>query len=188
MEIRNHLQEDHRLYTAAPGFFTLIHESLTIDLMVSLTRLYEEGRSERNLPKFLNVVEMNLTTLSSLDPQIDVSVVNAHRVRIKELKGVLDNLTVHRDRLLVHHDKEYFLDPRRTQRDAPISFGDLETLLKTAEEILRTYYPALLGAAWARGLLEARDVREVFRALRSLRQGDGTTPEHSTPSGKSPPR
>ena len=170
METRKYLQNDPDLYAVAPGFFTLIHESLTIDLMISVARLYEENRSDRNLQKFLNAVEMNMKSVNALDSRINVSVVARHRAEIGKQQQVLVNLKTHRDKLLVHHDKEYFLEPRKAQSDAPITFEELSNLLKTAEEILRTYYPALTGAMWARGLLEALDVRRLFHVLRVAEQ------------------
>lgn len=146
----------------APGFFIPVRNALAADVIVSLARLYEDhSRSDRNIQHFLRCVERNLSRLeqkkellrSSIPdvPPLEIGtvitegVINDHRAKVLEADKTVKTLLTHRDKFYAHHDKEYFEEPSKLQKEVPLWPKDVETLIKTAEDVLTTYRSAFEG-------------------------------------------
>jgi hypothetical protein len=156
-------REDVDVMNTAHLFFRRVFEAIESEIIVSLSKLYEIGRSDRNLMKLVNYVRSNRTSVDWGYEEISHEQTDEHKQLIKEQQEVVENVISRRDKFYAHHDKEYFLNANDLTEDFPLDVDGVEALLEVAERIVGDYYRALTGSDM--DMTGNIDVGRVFRAL-----------------------
>ena len=156
-------KEDVDVMNTAHIFFRRVFEAVESDIIVSLSKLYEIGRSDRNLMKLVNYVRSNRTSVDWGYEEISREQTEEHEQLIKEQKEVVESVINRRDKFYAHHDKEYWGDGGDLTEDFPLDVDGVEGLLEVAERIVGDYYRALTGGDM--DMTGNIDVGRVFRAL-----------------------
>lgn len=128
----------------APVLFLPFIESLLVDSVVSIARLYEL-RSDRNLARFLDFVEGNLKFLTWQHEPITKEMLASQKHLIASKEQAATNVRSQRDKYFAHHDKEYFVDASKLGQDYPVTVRDVEELIYAAQEINCSHHLALNG-------------------------------------------
>ena len=128
----------------APVLFLSIRESLLVDSVLSLAKLYET-RSDRNLDSFLKFVEGNLKSITWQNTPVTKEQIVTQRELIKSREATIKNILSQRDKFYAHHDKEYFTENTSLGLDYPITIDDVEELIRIAQEINSAHNFALTG-------------------------------------------
>jgi len=187
-------QDSLEAMNVSPAFFQLVLDALFNDSVVSIAKLYEGQRSDRNLLRFLDFVETNINIFSqeaqesrgyspsvnwsSPTGHVNLDTVHMHRVAIESKRTVLNNLFFRRDKVYAHSDDEYFYDRITLKDDAPLSFGQLRELIKMAGSILNEYSVAYNGAGQVFRAANALDADKLLKVLQdyvSSRKGGLTS-------------
>lgn len=134
----------------APSFFDYVITCFLSEVIIKLSKLYENNRSDRNLNKFLNFIEQNKNIYEECEGKnINNCLIDKHRQMIVDSKSILDNLFVWRDKCYAHNDKKYFFNNQQLSADYKITVGDVEKLIELANDILdcysRPYYKYIRG-------------------------------------------
>lgn len=164
----------------APGFFSLVLDSLFSDMIVSLAKLYEnydgKNRSDKNIIKFLNFIESNMnifpsnqrdSSKASNDTIITMDLIKDHRRKIKNSKETLDNLFHWRDKYYAHFDNKYFEDSNLLSVNAPLTPNDVYGLLELLAKILNKYSVAYNGKYYS---TKATNRDDFFKIIDILEQ------------------
>lgn len=123
--------DEHEL---APVIFLPVIESLLVDSIISVAKLYESS-SDRNLNKFLTFVENNRRNLFWRGEPITQQQINNQRQLITSKEKVIANVLAQRNKYFAHHDKEFFVESDNLGDSYPLSIDDVESLIRTAQEI-----------------------------------------------------
>lgn len=156
-------QEDPSVLNHAPRFFRRVFEGLESNIIISLSKLFEAGRSDRNLLKLIRYVKHHRGSIQWGYKSVSLSEIEKHEKLITDQRDVIDHVINRRDKFHAHHDKEYFLEADKLLEDFPLDVKAIESLIDIAKSIVRDYYLSLTG-----GDIEITggvDVGRVFRAL-----------------------
>lgn len=156
-------QEDVDVMNTAHLFFRRVFEAIESEIIVSLSKLYEIGRSDRNLMKLVNYVQSNRTSVDWGYEEISHEQTDEHKQLIKGQQEVVESVISRRDKFYAHHDKKYFLNADELTEDFPLDVDGVEGLLEVAERIVGDYHLALTGGDM--DMTGNIDVGRVFRAL-----------------------
>jgi hypothetical protein len=118
----------------APVIFLPVIESLLVDSVFSLAKLYELG-SDKNINKFLKFVETNLGNLVWQRERVTQQQIDAQRRLIASKQAAITNLLAQRNKYFAHHDEEFFVEGDKLGKVYPLSIDDVEELIRTAQEI-----------------------------------------------------
>jgi len=189
LALTEELRQRPETLNLAPGFFVPVRSALVTDVILSLSRLFED-RSDRNIPHLLRRIEQDLSRLESkkeilrsptpdvppleVGIEIDLETIQQHRLRICEAEKLVTVLLTHRDKFYAHHDKEYFGEPSKLQDEAPLGSKDIESLILTAEEILTTYLAAFKGVDLRISPTSPTQTTKVLRILQKVVAGGMT--------------
>lgn len=99
-----------------PLLFTSIAESLHVDVVLLLAKLFED-RSDRNIPRFLNFVETNLKHLKWASQSITPGDLAHQRKLLESHAQTIQNIKAQRDKYFAHHDKRHFGSPATLNDD-----------------------------------------------------------------------
>ncbi len=173
-----------REFRYAKYFFRSVINSLFTDVLLISTKLLEYGRSERNIPDFLNFVERHLSLFSPeaiktrcglsdvsqvprRDYNVDSKLVQSDRDRLHSLDLVVTNLKTKRDEYYGHYDKRWFDEPSILKAAAPVTRTEMEQLIHTCFDILSRYSTAFDGnglSMTATGRID--DADNIFRIIK----------------------
>ena len=119
----------------APVIFLPMTESLLVDSVISLAKLYEPS-SYGNLNKFLEFVEKNTDNLNWAHGKLTKAQVQAQKALIASKETQIKNVRGQRDKYFAHHDKKYFTASDKVGADYPLSIEDVEDLVELARKII----------------------------------------------------
>lgn len=160
----------------APAFFHLTINSFQYSTIMGLARLYEPtGRNSRSVYSLLNFIGQHHKNIFSNDPEtktrlgreIDINhtIVKNYREKLAELDSITNNLISWRDKSFAHNDKKYFGIKGQLGKDYPITYGDIDKLKNTAEDILNTFQVGYKGNTTMIVPSNTYDVDKVLEAL-----------------------
>ena len=166
-QIKEQRKEDDMVLSRAPSFFPVVHRALKTQVIVSLTKIYEVGRSDRNLMKLVNFIRSKRTSIEWECDEVSHDQVEEHKALLVEQKDVVSKIINRRDSFDAHFDKDYFVNAAKLNEDYPLSFEEIESLIDTAKRIVGYYYEALEGEEmhYPEQLVGEPDASTVFRAL-----------------------
>jgi hypothetical protein len=119
-------QEDVDVMNTAHLFFRRVFEAVESEIIVSLSKLYEIGRSDRNLMKLVNYVRSNRTSVDWGHQEISHKQTDEHEQLLEGQQEVVESVIGRRDKFYAHHDKEYFLNADDLTEDFPLDVDRVE--------------------------------------------------------------
>ncbi|MBI3937632.1 MAG: hypothetical protein HY323_11705 [Betaproteobacteria bacterium] len=168
----------------APAFFSVTTDALFSAIVLWVDKLFDE-HSERGFFNFLTFVEYNREMLSIAELQrrkgypnghwmldrlpITLEVVNEDRARLKNL-ACLAAFKLRRDKFHAHFDKDYFFDRERFSKEAPITWGEAEELIKVMAEIINHYSSAYDGRLFSLEPININDLDHLLNRLHNVRE------------------
>lgn len=129
----------------APVLFLPIMESLLMDSVISLAKLYET-KDSMNLNKFLNFVEGNLKNLSWQQAPITRQQIADQRQLMVSNENAKANVLAQRNKYYAHHDSTFFTDSNKLHERYPLSISNVVELIRTAQTIVGEHTFALNGS------------------------------------------
>ena len=131
--------EWEKVYEIAPAFFGLAIKGLQTEAFITVSRLYENKRSDYNLNQLLCFIESNSKKICTGK----YKEINAEVKKYKEAlvaKQQIARKVLHlRDKSIAHNDKEYFPKPNKKASDISFSFEEIVDLLKFAGELVNAF-------------------------------------------------
>ena len=130
------------------NFFMLVYNSLFTDIIITLSKFYENLVRKRNsdfdINDFLNLCDKinNSKKEFFIYYKGDESISNKikeHKDKIEEIKPIIKKLLTWRDKKVAHFDKEPFINRQYLIKNAPLSKEELEKSIKIITDILNTY-------------------------------------------------
>lgn len=138
-------ENDQDIPEKIPLLFTSIAESLHVDIVLSLAKLFED-RSDRSLPRFLNYVEANGKHLEWARQGITQSDLIRQRKLIESHAQTIRNVKAQRDKYFAHHDKDYFNNSNGLNDDFPLTRDAIIDLVRLPQKILGEHSFAVSGS------------------------------------------
>ncbi|HDX9630597.1 TPA: hypothetical protein ROY30_004322 [Bacillus cereus] len=172
--IQKHRNEHLDELNIAPAFFTLTLQSLFNDVIITLAKLYEHGRTTANLNKLINIADVNRALFDYKENAADSLMITKkeienHKKIIEEKKECLNNLFIWRDKVYAHNDMKYFFDKGQLPKDAALTMKHIDELIEKAWGIVNFYSLALEGKAWHPDSPDTLDVEKIFSILKNFK-------------------
>ena len=158
-------------------FFWVADYSLSRIIFVELS-MFLSKKEARSLRKWLNkakehAASMNPTRFNKIEreyepikPEKYRRIIDCHIAQLQARQDVIDRIKAHRDKAIVHLDKEYFNDPQALDTKYPLSAGDIDDLMEVVSCILRKHYSCLFQASMS---MEVGSVQNVDKLLQYAR-------------------
>lgn len=166
----------------APAFFSVTADALFSAIVLWTDKLFDE-HAERGIFNFLSFIEYNIKSFAidqlkrrrnypdehwMLDREpITLQVINDHREKIREL-SCLESFKIRRDKFYAHFDKGYFFNRKRFADEAPLKWGDLDSVTELLKDIINHYSAAYDGQLFE---LKPMNINDVDYLLDRLRKG-----------------
>jgi hypothetical protein len=144
----------------APAFFGLVMDSLSTDIIISISRLFDTDTSAETVFEFLRFIESHLGIFTkealsrrnddlpfswNSGRQITRTDITLHLKHLRACSKIIDHVRTRRNKRYAHLDKELAFDPVTLRRQAPLPYRDLQRLIKVTEQILNRYSIAFDG-------------------------------------------
>jgi hypothetical protein len=126
----------------APVLFLPIMESLLMDSVISLAKLYEP-KDSMNLNRFLNFVESNLGRIVWQGKPVTRQQIEGQRQLIASQENAKANVLAQRNKYYAHHDPAFFTDSEKLHEHYPVTLPDVIQLIRTAHTIIGDHSFAL---------------------------------------------
>lgn len=126
MSLHENIQKNDDILNKAPGFFLISKYALNKCVTLEYAKLFCGSSDEKTIYKLLNNVKAN----ANLFPKGKAMKIYNHFEPYlhNDLKGIIDCLTVRRDKDLAHNDPKYFYGTNNPAEDnyiSPEEFGKL---------------------------------------------------------------
>lgn len=146
-EIHKKFQEEGDIFLNAAPLFAYFMQSLELDIFLSIAKLLDDNRSDRNILKFISYCETNRKKIKWKDGEIPQKIINKHRGEIELRQDFIDKIVTRRDKFLAHNDKEFFLDRQKLDEEYPISASEVVDLIRCFQRILGDHSRGFNGRA-----------------------------------------
>lgn len=131
--------EWEKVYKIAPAFFALAIKGLQTETFMTISKLYENKRSDYNLNKLICFIESNSKRICMGKYEKINAEVKKYREALAEKQQTASKILHIRDKIIAHNDKEYFTVFDGKASDINLSFEEVVDLLKFAEELVNTF-------------------------------------------------
>jgi hypothetical protein len=164
----------------APAFFSTTIDALFSAIVLWVDKLFGD-RSERGFLNLLMFVEQNrkIFDIKQLQrrknyPDNHWMLQNREPVTLARIKNdrqrivaftPLTSFKLRRDKFYAHFDKQYFFDRSKLDADAPLTWRDLEDVVKLGKDILNSYSADYDGKLHAVEPINAGDVDHLLNYL-----------------------
>jgi hypothetical protein len=166
----------------APAFFQTVTWTLYSSIIIWTDKLLDK-KGQTGYFDFLKLVENNLDAFSiselqrrtghSLDhwfiqrmirEPVTIETITGHRRQILDL-APLPAIKLRRNKLHAHFDKKYFFERWRFEDEAPLKWGNFESVIELMQEILNTYSAAFDGHSMSREPINTTDLNHLLNRL-----------------------
>lgn len=126
--------------------FTILAESLHVDVIMSLAKLFENRNDSRprSLPRLIGFLDRNCGKIQ-WNHDLTLFDLRRHRAQIEARRAEINLVTSQRDRYFAHHDKDCSGRLEDLISDLPITNETLVALLQLAQQIIANHSHALHG-------------------------------------------
>ena len=134
--LKEFADEENRLAWKSPlgSLSSILWDSLFDNLIITLSWLYSSsGRDKRSLIWYLNKVKENTNKFSDEE-------IYSQFEKINKVADTIDKVKTVRDRWIGHRDPVAFNDPENFLQSYNVNLGELEVLIRTAEEIINEHF------------------------------------------------
>ena len=158
-------------------FFRVADYSLSRIVFVELSMFLSE-KEDRSLWDWLNkakehAASMNPTRFNKIEreyepvkPEKYRRIIDCQIAQLQARQDIIDRIKAHRDKAIVHLDKEYFNDSQALDINYPLSAGDIDDLMEVVSCILRKHYSCLFKANMS---MEVGSIQNVDTLLQYAR-------------------
>lgn len=126
----------------ANTFFSLTLHAHMVEAFLHLARLFDKRASTMKLETLLELAEINAGRFATVDAEHARKLIQRHRELIDELNGKVRPVLERRNKLLAHLDPTAVLNLSAFEKEATITFGEMETLYEKSGEIINEIYGA----------------------------------------------
>lgn len=141
------IDNEYDLITQTEPLIFYIYSSIQVDIFLTLAKLLDGRRSDKNILKFINFSEANRTKITWNSGVIPHDIILKHKKLIEKFKTTIDIINIRRDKYLAHSDKEYFLDRNKLDQDYPIGRDETIEIIKCFQQILSDHTMGLNNSA-----------------------------------------
>lgn len=187
LHLSKRIEDHNEEINISPAFFQMVLITMFTCIIVWTDRLIGL-RSKRNLLKFLNIAEQNIKIFTKEAykrrtkkddnywyvrdyEEITLKDIEEDRNKIRSLEALTKSLKLRRDKYIAHFDKEYFFEPGKLDKDAPIFKSDIGKLIDILKDIPNRYSGRFNGVINTYEAVNIRDVDNTLRILRKYREG-----------------
>ncbi len=170
----------------APAFFQTVIDVLLSTIIICTDKLFDL-KSERGFVNFLKFIENNskIFVISELKKRIRYPdadwVLNLEPItsettqkdieKIKQIKS-LPSFSLRRDKIQAHLDKDYFFNRSKLSEDAPLTWGDLNQIIKVMDDIINRYSLSYDGKELVLMASNINDINHLLDVLHKFRNMD----------------
>lgn len=167
------MKAKRRRYTLAvsqsQAFWSLVYGGLHDAALAGLCRAYDQTNHDDvlTLRSLLETIQARPAFLPATASQITTSQLQKDIESVsKEKSQTVDHLSKWRNKLYAHRDATKILDARTLAADAPLTYRDIDTLLRRGFKIVNRYSVILFNNSHLmKGLIGADDYLAVLRTL-----------------------
>lgn len=167
----DHREEYQAKYRIAPGFIQYTNRALKHGVMMELCRLYDKDSKSFSIIALHNVCIKNKQLFAkyvkgetSFDYDIK-TVCEEFMSSYKLNKKSLDNIYNQRKKIWAHNDIAYVNDPTLAEKDFPVSWGEIETIIDSTRNFLIKLEQGLSGKYTTLRFADGLDVEKLFLAI-----------------------
>lgn len=163
LDILDEWKGHHRIETLNKGasFFKLVEASFKRTMLVELC-LFVSEKEQKNIFDWLNKAKTHSKSLNPTSADKDdkngysrlaikdadyKKVIEKQISRFSAHSNIIKNLVAHRDKIFTHYDSSYFNNPNTIFKKYSIDIFELDSLMKTIEEILSTQHSYLFASS-----------------------------------------
>jgi hypothetical protein len=114
----------------------LIVNALEIDIKITLAKLLDGNRSERNIIKFINFCETNSKHIPWKGETSLVNMVKKHKELLDANEDSINRLCKQRDKYFAHYDKKYFQNKDKLEEDFIMPFKEIIKIINIFGKIV----------------------------------------------------
>jgi len=141
------IKNEYKLVEQTEPLLFYIYNSIEVDVFLTLAKLLDGNRSDKNILKFISFCESNRKKITWKSGIMPHSVIEEHKRLIKEFENTISIIKIRRDKYLAHSDKEYFLDSKKLNKDYPIRNLEMIEIIKCFQKILGDHTMGLNNSA-----------------------------------------
>jgi len=165
-------------------FFGLARYSFGRMALLELCK-FTSTREERSIYDWLQKARSNSATIGAtrhvpgcgfpderkpVSPEEYSAIVSSHLKALDECDDVIRLLTTHRDKVLAHNDKDFFLNPSKIMINHPLHGVDIDRISTCIEEILRDQHVLIMESAIFLEVSGFGKLNSVLDTVRSYRK------------------
>lgn len=159
-------------------FFWVAHYSLSRIIFVELSMFLSETE-DRSLCDWLNkakehAASMNPTRFNKIEREYELikpekyrHIIDCHIAQLQARQDVIARIRTHRDKEIVHLDKEYFNNPQALDENYPLNADDIDDLMEVVSRILREHCSYLFEASMSMEVGSVQNVDTVLQYARA---------------------
>jgi len=162
-------------------FFRLVTYTFARIILIELCKLVSD-KEEKSLVDWLNKAKDHATSIEPTRYNPDYSererepvkpeeyrrIISEQQAQLDANKNVINRIKAQRDKALAHSDAAYFNDPGTLYEHYPLSADDIDALMDTVSEILRTHHIHLLKADIDMEVHSLSNVDTILRLARAF--------------------
>ncbi|MXX13019.1 MAG: hypothetical protein F4Z86_06160 [Gemmatimonadetes bacterium] len=159
-------------------FFWIVDYSLSRIIFLELSMFLSE-KEDRSLCDWLNkakehVVSINPTRFNKIEreyepikPEKYRRIIDCQIAQLQARQNIIDRIKTHRDKAIVHLDREYFYDSQILDTNYPLSADDIDDLIEVVSCILRKHYSCLFQASMSMEVGSVQNIDTVLQYARA---------------------
>lgn len=118
----------------------LMHESLQVDCVITISKLIEGKRSDRTFLKFLYFLESNLPQIQQKYPALTQEIIEDQKNSLTSIENEIGNILTQRDKYFAHADKKYFFESQAIIDDFPNTYVEIVKILQVLQKMINAHY------------------------------------------------
>lgn len=170
--LTNALIQRPRVAKTANTFFSLSIHAHMVEAFLHLARLFDKRANVMKLATLIEHATMNTGRFVALDAEQARELVERQRKLVEELNAKAQPVLKRRNKLLAHLDPTVVLDPAAFEKEARITFGEMETLYKKSGEVINEIFGAYKNEQI---LMEMLNRDDFMRLLRLAERGEAAS-------------
>lgn len=144
-----------------------------VEAFLHLARLFDKRANAMKLATLLELAEINAGRFATVDAQQARKLVEQQREFVDELNGKVRPVLERRNKLLAHLDPTAVLNLAAFEKEAKITFGEMESLYARSGEIINEIYGAYKNEQIHMDILDRDDFTRLLQLV-DRQQRNGT--------------
>lgn len=171
--LTNALIQRPKVAKTANTFFSLSIHAHMVEAFLHLARLFDKRANAMKLATLLELAEINAGRFATVDAQQARKLVEQQREFVDELNGKVRPVLERRNKLLAHLDPTTVLNLAAFEKEAKITFGEMESLYARSGETINEIYGAYKNEQIHMDILDRDDFTRLLQLV-DRQQRNGT--------------